>query len=261
MGVLNVTPDSFSDGGAYSNVAESVDAAQRMADEGAAIIDVGGESTRPGSLPISLEEELHRVIPVVEGLYGRGLNISVDTSKSRVAEAALGAGATMINDVTALSDPKMADVCAKASCSVCLMHMKGMPANMQLHPTYDNVVCEVLDFLNDRAAFAQANGIAKDMIWIDPGIGFGKTDSHNLQLIREIGRFVQSGYPVLLGVSRKGFLGRLLAENEYPLPLTERMIGGLAIQAYGQFHGVSMVRTHDVKAAAQLAKTLSAISG
>jgi dihydropteroate synthase len=256
MGVLNVTPDSFSDGGAYTSVQAAVDAALWMWEQGATLIDVGGESTRPGAAHVPTNQELDRVLPVIAQLCARGVSVSIDTSKAEVARQSLRAGASMVNDVTALRDPEMGSVCARAGCAVCLMHMKGDPTTMQANPEYKDVVQEVADFLSERANGAKRSGINAGKIWIDPGIGFGKTDPHNWTLIREIDSLVSFGYPVLLGVSRKGFLGRILATKGASAPVRDRMIGGLAVQAYAHMHGVSMVRTHDVKAAVELAKTM-----
>jgi dihydropteroate synthase len=242
MGILNVTPDSFSDGGRYSSVDEAVAAGLKMVGDGADVVDVGGESTRPGSLGVSLAEELDRVLPVVEGLCKAGARVSVDTSKAAVASSCLELGAWMINDVTAFGDPSMASVCAAAGCEVSLMHMQGTPATMQVDPQYGDVVAEVLAFLMLRTGFAVDEGVAREKIWIDPGIGFGKTDEHNLTLLRGLGEFVATGFPVLLGVSRKGFLGRLLGG----VGVLERLPGALAIQTLAQVAGVRCIRTHDV---------------
>jgi len=255
MGILNVTPDSFSDGGLYLTPSDAIDAALRMVDEGADIIDVGGESTRPGSLGVEAEEELWRVLPVVKGLAGHGLRVSIDTSKAVVAGAALKAGAEIVNDVTALGDPDMAPVCAAAGCTVCLMHMKGSPRTMQQDPTYEAVVSEVRSFLLDSAGWAESQGIEREKIWIDPGIGFGKTDTHNLELIRHLGFLVSSGYPVLLGVSRKGFIGRLTGGAA----VDDRLEGTLAIQAWAQIKGVSIIRTHDVRSARRTIDIVAAV--
>lgn len=242
MGVLNLTPDSFSDAGAYASVAEAVDAARRMMDEGADLIDVGGESTRPGAEPVSADEELRRVLLVVERLVTAGVPVSIDTMKAAVARAAIGSGVVAVNDVSALRDPGMLGILVESDVSVCLMHTQGTPQTMQFQPRYTDVVAEVRAALVDTATAAEAAGVNHDRIWIDPGIGFGKTDTHNLTLLANLNRLVETGYPVLLGVSRKGFLGRLLggAGTHARLP------GALAIQVLAQAEGVRIIRTHDV---------------
>jgi dihydropteroate synthase len=249
MGILNVTPDSFSDGGLHFKTEDAVDAAQRMMDEGADIIDVGGESTRPGSEGVTTEEEISRVIPVVQKLVAKGIVVSIDTAKSEVASEALESGAEVVNDVTAFGDPEMSKVCAEAKCTVCLMHMKGTPRTMQSDPQYDDVVEEVQAYLVSKAALAKRAGIARENIWIDPGIGFGKTVEHNLELMRKLDRFVESGYPVLIGTSRKSFIGKLLGGEGNPLPADERLEGTLATQIWAQTKGAKIIRTHDVKEA------------
>jgi dihydropteroate synthase len=248
MGILNVTPDSFSDGGVHYDAAVAIESGERMIAEGADILDVGGESTRPGSEPVSQEEELRRILPVVKALVDRGLTVSVDTMKAAVASIALRSGAKIINDVTALRDPRMAEVCAEAGCTVCLMHMKGDPKTMQQNPQYQNVMAEVSDFLAERAEAAQREGIAKERIWLDPGIGFGKATEHNLALLNQLDQIVALGYPVLIGVSRKAFIGRLLRTNQDPLPSEDRLEGTLAAQVLAQSKGASIIRAHDVLA-------------
>ena len=260
MGILNVTPDSFSDGGSYASVQAAVDAGMRMLEEGADLVDAGGESTRPGAQPVALEEELRRVLPVVEGLARRGARVSVDTSKAEVARQALERGAKVVNDVTALSDPEMASVCTASGCTVCLMHMQGTPATMQKNPSYGDVVSEVRDFLLERVGHARSAGIAGERIWIDPGIGFGKTDEHNMALIRGLPVLVETGFPVLLGVSRKGFIGRIVGSKEHPASIPERLPGTLALQVIAQLAGVSIIRTHDVKEARAVARMVEAAS-
>ena len=247
MGVLNVTPDSFSDGGVHFDTVLAIEGAFRMIDEGADLIDVGGESTRPGADAVTEEEELRRVVPVVEKLAARGLSISIDTAKSKVAKEALEAGATVVNDITAFSDPQIAEVCAKANCTVCLMHMQGTPRTMQKDPHYKNVIEEVRAFLIERAQYAQERGIKKENIWIDPGIGFGKTVEHNLELLRHLDRLVDTGYPILMGTSRKSFIGKVLAPREgSPLPSGQRLEGTLATQIWAQIKGAKIIRAHDV---------------
>ena len=242
MGVLNVTPDSFSDGDAYASVGEAVDAARRMMDDGADLIDVGGESTRPGAEPIPANEELRRVLPVIEGLVRGGVLVSVDTMKAVVARAAVEAGAEVVNDVSALRDPEMLGALAGSDVSVCLMHMQGTPQTMQLEPHYADVVGEVRTMLTGTARRAEVAGVHRDRIWFDPGIGFGKTDAHNLALLANLNQLVETGYPVLIGVSRKGFLGRLLGG----IGTHARLPGALAIQVLAQAEGVRIIRTHDV---------------
>ncbi|MEE8169298.1 MAG: dihydropteroate synthase, partial [Phycisphaerae bacterium] len=210
MGVLNVTPDSFSDGGRYGDPTAAVAQARRLAADGGDLIDVGGESTRPGSDPVPPDEQVHRVVPVIRGIRDAGIElpISIDTQSAEVAAAALDAGADLVNDISALrGDPAMAGLCAQRGAAVVLMHMQGSPDTMQEQPTYDDVVHEVRDFLMERVAFAERMGIPRDRIIIDPGIGFGKSVAHNLQLLRRVSVFVDTKLPVLIGASRKSFLG------------------------------------------------------
>jgi dihydropteroate synthase len=244
MGVLNVTPDSFSDGGRYLAADDALAHALSLVREGAAIVDIGGESTRPGSEPVPAADELERVLPVIEALAGRvGVPISVDTTKAEVARGALAAGAGLINDVSALrSDPGMVEVVAEAGCPVCLMHMKGRPKTMQDEPRYDDVVDEVLRFLEERMEFALAHGLREDQLMLDPGIGFGKTVQHNLTLLRDLHRFTKLGRPVVLGASRKRFLGAILGAEP-----GERVIGTVATTVIGVLAGAHVFRVHDVK--------------
>jgi len=255
MGVLNVTPDSFSDGGVFFETDRAVDAGLRMTDEGADLIDVGGESTRPGASPVDQDEERRRVVPVIERLAGRGIVVSIDTSKATVARAALDGGAQVVNDVTAFADPEMAGVCAVSECSLCLMHMQGEPRTMQEAPRYDDVVADVKAFLVERAEAAQQAGIARDRIWIDPGIGFGKTLAHNLSLLARIDEFVATGYPVLIGVSRKSFIGKILGG----LPADQRLEGTLAVQVLAQAAGARILRAHDVLQVRRAVETAAAV--
>ena len=241
MGVLNVTPDSFSDGGLYLDPEAAVSHGLELLDEGADLVDLGGESTRPGAGPVAPEEELRRVTPVVERLAERA-TVSIDTSKAVVAEAAIGAGAAMVNDVTALrGDPEMAAACAEAGVEVVLMHMLGEPRTMQEAPVYGDVVEEVLEFLLERARVAEEAGIARERIWIDPGIGFGKTAEHNFALLAATDRFVETGYRVLVGPSRKRFIGSLDGSGE-----DERVGGTVAACLVAARKGASAVRVHDV---------------
>jgi dihydropteroate synthase len=244
MGVLNVTPDSFSDGGEYLDPGAAVAHGRELAAEGADLIDVGGESTRPGAEPVTAAVELERVLPVVEALAGESLPLSIDTSKAAVAQAALGAGAGFVNDVTALrADPAMAGVVADAGADVCLVHMLGEPRTMQDDPRYGDVVSEVRAFLEDRLRWAVGEGIAEERIWLDPGIGFGKTLEHNLELIRRLDEIVAIGRPVVFGASRKRFLGRLTGRPE-----RERVVGTVAANVLAFERGAAMFRVHDVAA-------------
>jgi dihydropteroate synthase len=241
IGILNVTPDSFSDGGSYGSVAESADAGRRMLADGAALVDIGGESTRPGADPVSQAEELRRVVPVLEALTG--LPLAVDTSRAEVARRAIDVGVTLVNDVSALRrEPALAEVVAGAEVDVCLMHMQGDPRTMQVEPRYDDVVGEVAAFLEERLAFAVAAGIEEDRICLDPGIGFGKTPEHNLELVRRLDRIVALGRPVLVGLSRKSTLARVLGR---PGPVgSDAASVGAAVAAFDR--GASLFRVHDV---------------
>lgn len=243
MGVLNVTPDSFSDGGHYFDREAALAQARRMIEAGADIIDIGGESTRPGAAPVSADEEMRRVVPIVEALAGRiGRMISVDTSKPGVMRAAIAAGAGMINDINALRAPGAFDAVAGTDAAVCLMHMKGEPRTMQLDPRYDDVLREVRDFLVERAAAAESAGVSKANIYIDPGFGFGKTLEHNLVLLRNLDVFTATGYPVLVGMSRKSMIGALL-----DTPVDDRVHGSVTLAAIAAMKGAAVVRVHDVK--------------
>jgi dihydropteroate synthase len=246
MGVLNVTPDSFSDGGEFIGVEPAVAQAEKMFDEGAQVIDVGGESTRPGSDPVSPEEELRRVLPVIEGMVSARPDsiVSIDTYRSAVAEAALDAGAKAVNDVTALGDPRMAGLMAERGCPIILMHMLGEPKSMQQHPRYEDVVREVRDFLAERAQQAIRAGVQLENIILDPGIGFGKTLEHNLKLLKRLDSLVGLGFPVLVGVSRKSFLGKITG-SEGP---KSRLFGTVAANVLAYERGASLFRVHDVRA-------------
>ncbi|RYG32805.1 dihydropteroate synthase [bacterium] len=260
MGILNATPDSFSDGGLHSLTSAAIDAGLRMVEAGAEIIDVGGESTRPGSNPVESAQEIARIVPVVQGLAEMGVKVSIDTMKAPVAEAALDAGATFINDVSAGRDPAMLPLAAKHGVEICLMHMQGDPRTMQIDPQYRDVVAEVAEFLLARAEAAMASGIAREKIWLDPGIGFGKTVEHNVVLLRATATFVALGFPVLIGASRKGFLGRLASGEEKPLPVDQREEATLAAHAISQLAGAKMIRTHDVGRGVRFARTLASLS-
>src|SRR3954470_23397635 len=214
MGIVNVTPDSFSDGGLFLDADVAVEHARRLAAEGAAILDIGGESTRPGSDPVPEDEEIRRVLPVVEGAGSARARISIDTTKSAVADAALDAGATIVNDVSAFRfDPGLAGVVAESSADCCLMHMLGEPRTMQDDPRYDDVVSDVKAFLEERLAFAVEEGVAEERVWLDPGIGFGKTVDHNLELLRRLDEIVAIGRPLVIGTSRQSFLGKLTGRD------------------------------------------------
>jgi dihydropteroate synthase len=260
MGVLNVTPDSFSDGGLYLDLGAAMAHAEKMVKEGADLIDVGGESTRPGSTPVSIEEELKRVVPVVRALVIEGCPVSIDTSKPEVASRCVEAGACVVNDVTSLRNPAMVAVCAEAGCTVCLMHMQGEPNTMQRDPTYGDVVTEVRDALLRSADLAIAAGVRYEDVWIDPGIGFGKTVQHNLQLINHVDVLVTTGHPVMVGVSRKSFIGKVLGTDEDPAPIEQRLDGAIAAQVIAQLKGARIVRTHDVASAARAARLAAAVT-
>jgi dihydropteroate synthase len=243
MGVLNVTPDSFSDGGLFVEPSVAVAHARALVDEGAALVDVGGESTRPGALDVTTEEELARVVPVLECLSR--VPISIDTSKAGVAQRALELGAELVNDVTALrGDPAMAEVVADSGAYVCLMHMQGEPRTMQAAPHYDDVVKDVLAFLEERVAFAVESGIREERICVDPGIGFGKTPDQNLELLRRLDELSALGRPVLVGVSRKSTLGKVLGDAS----ATQGSLAASVAAAVAAFErGASMIRAHDVR--------------
>ncbi len=256
MGVLNVTPDSFSDGGQFLDMDRAVEHGLKMAAEGAAMIDIGAESTRPGAEPVSVDEQLKRVVPVIEALCKRiEVPISIDTNSSGVAKAALGAGASIINDITALSDEGMGELAAEEHVPVILMHMQGTPATMQVEPKYKDVVSEVRRFLLKKAKRAEEFGIPKERIFIDPGIGFGKTLEHNLLLLRNIDKIITTGYRVLVGTSRKSFIGTITDKNE---PV-DRIFGTAASVALCVAAGVSIVRVHDVADMVDVVKVANAI--
>ena len=242
MGVVNVTPDSFSDGGLYVESSAAIEHARRLLEEGAALVDVGGESTRPGAAQVSTEDELARVVPVLEGLLG--LPVSIDTSKAVVARKAIELGAELVNDVTALrADAQMAGVVAEADAYVCLMHMQGEPRTMQVAPSYDDVVRDVLAFLEERVAFAVEHGVREERICVDPGIGFGKTPDQNLELLRRLEELKALGRPVLVGVSRKSTLGKVLGDASAARTGLAASIAG-AVAAFDR--GATMIRAHDV---------------
>ena len=257
MGVVNVTPDSFSDGGLWLDPELAIAHGLELAAEGAAILDIGGESTRPGADPVGAGEELRRTIPVIEGLAAArtGARLSIDTVKRPVAEAALAAGATYVNDVTAFrADPGMAELVAEHGCDCCLMHMQGEPRTMQADPRYADVVGEVVAFLEERAAFAIARGVAPERIQVDPGIGFGKTLEHNLELLRRLDEIAALGFPVVVGVSRKSFLGTLTG-REAP---AARVAATVAANVLAFERGGRIFRVHDVAATVDALKVATA---
>jgi dihydropteroate synthase len=264
MGVLNVTPDSFSDGGRFSTYEKAVAQGIRLVEQGADILDIGGESTRPFAKPTSAEREMERVIPVIETLANKiNVPISIDTVKSTVARAALGAGASIINDISAFEmDPAMADLAAECKVPVVLMHMKGTPETMQVDPDYKDLLQEIIQYLSDRAAYAVSKGIEKQHIILDPGIGFGKTVHHNLLLIRSLEKLNSLGYPVLMGPSRKSFIRNILNQNApagFPDMSEQIEIGTLAALGACLIHGAHIVRVHDVARAAAFTRVFDAI--
>jgi dihydropteroate synthase len=256
MGIVNVTPDSFSDGGAYLDPAAAIEHGLQLIGEGADILDIGGESTRPGAASVDAEAELDRVLPVIDGLAGSGVPISIDTSKAAVAERALERGAEIVNDVTALGDPGMAAVCAGAHCGLILMHMRGTPRTMQEDPVYEDLIGEVRAFLAERLALALEAGVSEAGIHVDPGIGFGKTTEHNLELIDRLGELRELGRPIVLGASRKAFIGRISGR-----PVDERLGGSLAAGVVGTLRGADVLRVHDVRATRDAIQVAEAILG
>ena len=257
MGVLNVTPDSFFDGGRFFAPSEAIQQAERMAEEGADILDIGGESTRPGSDPVSAQEEMARILPVIEAVSARlPIPISVDTYKGVVARRAVEAGAAMVNDISAMTfDPEMAATLAALQVPVCLMHIQGNPKTMQQNPVYTDVVTEVREWLSERVQAALQAGIAAEQILLDPGFGFGKTVAHNLQLVRRLRELTALGYPLLLGVSRKSTIGKVLGG----LPVEDRLEGTAAAVAICIANGASVVRVHDVKAMTRVVRMTDAL--
>jgi dihydropteroate synthase len=257
MGIVNVTPDSFSDGGNYLDAEAAVAHAERLVAEGVDILDVGGESTRPGAEPVAVEEELGRVVPVVERLRARSVPMSVDTMKPEVARAALDAGAHIINDVSGFRDPAMVRVAAELGAGAVVMHMRGTPRTMQNDPRYVDVVGEVAEFFEERLRVLEESGIPPEAVCLDPGIGFGKTLDHNLELLANLGAFARFGRPVCLGVSRKGFIGKLCGREKH-----ERLAGSLAVACFAAARGEAQVlRVHDVAATRDAAVLLDAIDG
>ncbi len=257
MGIVNVTPDSFSDGGLFLRPERAIEHGRRLVDEGADLLDVGGESTRPGARGVSADEELERVEPVLEGLRDGGAPISIDTSKVAVAEVALDAGAEMVNDVTALrSEPELAALCAERGCGLVLMHMQGTPRTMQEAPRYGDVVDDVKGFLAERIEFATAEGVAEERIWIDPGIGFGKTVEHNLELLRRIGELGELARPIVVGTSRKSFLGKLTGRE-----VGDRLGGTIASNVLALLGGAEVFRVHEVAEVRQALDVAEVILG
>lgn len=248
MGVVNVTPDSFSDGGQHASSAAAISHGRRLAAEGAEILDIGGESTRPGAAPVPVDEELRRVLPVVEALAAAGHRVSIDTRRARVMREAVAAGALIVNDVSALTgDDESLAVAAHSGAAVILMHMQGDPTTMQANPSYGDVVAEVADFLGQRVAACRAAGIARERLCIDPGIGFGKNVAHNLALLRHLPRLRQTGVALLIGASRKSFIARL----SRGAPAEQRVPGSIAVALHAAERGADMLRVHDVAATIQ----------
>jgi dihydropteroate synthase len=255
MGIVNVTPDSFSDGGKYSSVERAVEHALQLIAEGADILDIGGESTRPGAAPVGLDEELRRVIPVIEALSKvTTVPLSIDTYKPEVMSAAIQAGADIVNDICALREEGALEIVANSNAGVCLMHMQGIPQTMQINPQYTDVVSEVKQFLADRVEACLTHGIASERITLDPGFGFGKTTAHNVALIQHLDSFVELGFPLLVGLSRKSVLGRIAGGDEQ-----QRLHAGLAASVISVMKGAKIVRVHDVKATVDALKVVAAV--
>ncbi len=255
MGVVNVTPDSFSDGGLYLDAEAAISHGEELARDGAEILDVGGESTRPGAAEVSAEEERGRTEPVIAALAAGGHTVSIDTSKVEVAEAALDAGAAIVNDVTALlGDPEIAELCAGRDVGLILMHMQGDPRTMQANPSYEDVVDDVKAFLVERTEAAVAAGVPEERIWLDPGIGFGKTLGHNLELLRRLGELRELGRPVVVGTSRKSFIGKIDGSE-----VGDRIGGTIASSVLAAADGADVIRIHDVREAAQALKVAAAV--
>lgn len=256
MGVVNVTPDSFSDGGLYLSAQAAIDHARRLVEEGADLLDIGGESSRPGAEPVPVEEELRRVMPVLETAVTLGVPVSVDTMKPQVMRAAIAAGAAMVNDIMALRAPGALEAVAGSDVAVCLMHMQGEPRTMQVNPVYGDVVREVRDFLAERVAAAERAGIDRSRLVVDPGFGFGKDRSHNLALFRDLPVFAALGVAVLVGLSRKSVLGRITGRD-----VNERLAASLAAAVLAVERGAHIVRVHDVAATRDALAVLTAVAG
>jgi dihydropteroate synthase len=253
MGIINVTPDSFSDGGRFFQAEQAIEQGLRLAQDGADILDIGGESTRPGSEPVTVEEELKRIIPVIENLAQKvRIPISIDTYKAEVAKRALEAGAEIINDISALRfDPEMVKAAREFNCPVVLMHIQGTPRQMQENPVYQDVIGEIKAYFQRQIAYARQNGLDESQLIIDPGIGFGKTLEHNLGILQGLSKFQELGRPILLGVSRKSFVGKIL-----DLPVEDRLEGSLAAMAYAILQGANIVRVHDVRESVRAARII-----
>jgi dihydropteroate synthase len=256
MGIVNVTPDSFSDGGHHATTTPAIAHALQLLEDGADILDIGGESTRPGAAAVSVREELDRVLPVIEGLRGISVPISIDTWKPEVMRAALAAGASLVNDINALQAADALDIVAKSDAAVCLMHKQGAPQTMQQQPQYLDVIVEVSAFLRQRMAVAEAAGIARDRIVLDPGFGFGKTLAHNLDLLRELEAFCALGVPVLAGLSRKSMLGAITGRD-----VNERLAASVAAALLAVQRGAAIVRVHDVRETVDALKIWNAVNG
>lgn len=255
MGIVNVTPDSFSDGGKFESTEKAIEHGLQLVAEGADILDIGGESTRPGATPVSLEDELARVVPVIEALSKvAGVPLSIDTYKPEVMRAAIAAGADIVNDVRALQEPGALEIVAASQAGVCLMHMQGTPQTMQIDPQYEDVVTEVNAFLAQRLAAAEAAGIARERVVLDPGFGFGKKTEHNLQLLQQLDKTLQIGRPLLVGLSRKSVLGQITGGDVYV-----RLHASLAASVISTMKGARIVRVHDVKATADALKVVAAV--
>ncbi len=254
MGIVNVTPDSFSDGGRFSSADKAIAHAHDLVVQGADILDIGGESTRPGATPVPLDEELNRVIPVIEGLAGIGIPLSIDTYKPEVMREAIKAGVDIVNDVCALQEPQALEIVAASDVGVCLMHMQGRPQNMQQDPQYQDVVKEVYDFLQARLAAAEQAGIAKKRITLDPGFGFGKRTAHNLALLETFSTLQKFDAPLLTGLSRKPVIGQVAGTD-----VNERLYASLAASVIAVMKGANIVRVHDVKATVEALKVASAV--
>ncbi len=255
MGVVNITPDSFSDGGKFLAANAAIDHGLQLIEEGADILDIGGESTRPGAEPVNIAEELRRVLPIIQAMQGKNVPISIDTMKPEVMKAAIRAGASMVNDVNALRADGALEVCAESNVGVCLMHMQGSPRTMQLEPSYSDVVAEVKTFLLDRAQACERAGIARDRIVIDPGFGFGKNREHNLTLLRRLKEFRELGYAVLAGLSRKSVLGKITGQE-----VVSRVPASVAAAMLAAQTGAHIVRVHDVRATKDALAILHAVN-
>ena len=254
MGIVNVTPDSFSDGGKFNTTEKAIAHALQLVEEGAEILDIGGESTRPGATPVPLDEELKRVIPVIEGLRGAGVPLSIDTYKPQVMQAAITAGVDIVNDVCALREPQALEIVAASQVGVCLMHMQGRPQTMQADPQYDDVVSEVREFLKDRLNAAEQAGIVRSRIVLDPGFGFGKRTAHNLTLLNHLNDIQALGLPLLIGLSRKSVLGQVVGSS-----VDERVHASIAASVVSVMKGANIVRVHDVKPTIDALKIVQAV--